>query len=352
MSEKHSAFFYKDAYWLLPAGYASIDEFRQSIRAGQKRFRLQALREDNKIHSWPIEKGVCIAPYFYSEYGFMEADAVIDDAQEVYPVEVELFTQSEYNERLRSVILAFCPGCLRYKPLTERVQSLNGHFHEIALNSVCFCRQESKPAPRVFRDNLFSLGGCWHRSDPCKAGAESIRDTIGTWTYLKYTSAEKPEGDPGRLRVSFKPDFFVQMLSNVLARYIETALTFTGFRLLPDQSTQIDKNSFEAQLSQQNREVFRKNCRKYGVALSILRFDPSRERQVADVLEALARQYDFAVLYREKGIRYLALLDESKTRKDLHYRAPLLEAAEAKMEIFDQYGDRQYRITFKMEQCR
>ena len=79
---------------------------------------------------------------------------MIDDPSDAFPVEVELFTQKEYNGRLREVILNFCPGCMRYKPISNRVQSLNGHFEEIALNSVCFYRYESRPSPRVFRNNF------------------------------------------------------------------------------------------------------------------------------------------------------------------------------------------------------
>ena len=164
MSEKRKAFYYRERYYLLPQGYSSIKELRSEMENMPARIRLQALSEDNHIHS-NIEKGVSIAPYFYSEYGFAEEDVLIEDVSDIYPVEVELFTQAEYNECLRKVILEYCPGCLRYKPISDRVQSLNGHFEEISLNAVCFFRQNSKPSPRVFRRNLFGLGGLWNHFD-------------------------------------------------------------------------------------------------------------------------------------------------------------------------------------------
>ena len=200
MSEKRQAFYYRGQYFLLPSEFASLEELKDSFADKPMRLKLQLLTEDNKVHSM-IRKGVCIAPYFYSEYGFIEANAELESAAELYPVNVELLTQKEYNERLRQVILDNCPGCQRYKPISNRVQSLNSHFNEIALNGVCLYRSNSKPFPRVFKNSLFSLGGLWYHFDPCVQDTKLVVDLIKSQTYLTFASAEKKDDQIGRAHV-------------------------------------------------------------------------------------------------------------------------------------------------------
>ena len=175
MSEKKQAFFWHDNYYLLPDGLSSVEELLSSVD-GKKPIEVRRLTENNYIASYTIEKGVCIAPYFYSEYGYEASEITIEDASDVFPVEVELFTQAEYNDRLREVVLNYCPGCLGYKPLSPRVQSLNGHFEEISLNSVCFYRQISKPSPRNFRWGMFSIGGSWKHHAPTECKTDLLLD--------------------------------------------------------------------------------------------------------------------------------------------------------------------------------
>ena len=350
MSKKSEAVFIKDNYYLLPDGITSVNDFKKSIRNVPTNLTLRALTENNHINSWNIEKGVCIAPYFYSEYGYEECDVAIDHIEHLYPVDIELFTQKEYNQRLREAILSYCPGCLRYKPISNRVQSLNGHFEEITLNSVCFFRQDSKPAPRVFRDKMMYFGGSmYYHFDPREMTAKDAAEFIKSETYLKFDTAVFDESAPSHLHVSVKPDFFSQNLSAILESYIEKKLDFTDFRLILPLQKSVDADAFNSQISTGNREKFQKNCKKYGVSLAELSFDPAFEMQVLNTLDSLIDHFYAVVLFREIGKLYFMVLDECGFLKGLHFRAPILDRAGTTIKIWNQYEEKSYRISFQME---
>lgn len=266
----------------------------------------------------------------------------------MYPVEIELLSQKEYNERLRSVILEYCPGCYRYKALSNRVQSLNGHFEEISLNSVCFYRQEKNPAPRVFRENLWYLGGFWHHSDPCNMQPSKVVDSIKSRLYLKYDSAGFFEEDPVRLAVSFTQDFFPCILTKALKEYIEKKLTFTDFTLSTPDNICVNADMIRQQHSASNKEDFRKNCKKYGVAMAELHFDHAYEKHVKNAVHSLFEIFFAVLLCEEPGTMYLLALDESGLLKGLYFRSPVLEKAGSKISVYDQYGEKKYRICFDM----
>ena len=96
IGEKQPGLYYREQYYLLPDEFSSVEELKQSIVVVPKKVRLKMLTENNRIPSM-IQKGVCIAPFFYSEYGFTEATVEIESTSEIYPVEISLFTQKEYN---------------------------------------------------------------------------------------------------------------------------------------------------------------------------------------------------------------------------------------------------------------
>ncbi len=346
MSEKRAALYYRDTYYLLPEEYSSVEQMKNKIIV-PSHIELQSLCENNNI-AGNIKKGICIAPYFYSEYGCPTINVLIDDLSDIYPVEVELFTQAEYNERIRKVILEYCPGCQRYKPLSNRVQSLNGHFEAISLNSVCFFRQNSKPSPRVFRDNLFGLGGIWYHFDPSKRDVEDVMDDIKSMIYLKFDSGEKGAHDSHKMTAFFKPEFFTGVLADTLESYIEKALYFTKFRMQFSQQEPVSKEEFEKQIDKTNRDSMRKNCKRYGVSLAKLDFEPALEDKVARSLKPLFDHFYSVQLLKEPGAMYLLLLDECQFLKEMHFRTPLLESANAEITVYNQYNVSRYRISFDM----
>lgn len=347
MSKKQSAVFYRNGYYLFPDEVSSLEEFKRSL-ASSRIVCLRSLSENCRVNSFTVEKGICIAPYFYNEYSFQECNVEIYNLSELYPVEIELLSQKEYNERLRSVVLAYCPGCCRYKALSNRAQSLNGHFEEIALNSVCFYRQEKKPSPRVFRENLWFLGGFWNHFDPCNMQPSGVVDSIKSRLYLKYDSACFDEKNPVQLAVSFNQDFFPCTLTEALNEYIEKKLTFTDFRLNIPKKTYVNVDMIRHQLSESNKEDFRKNCKKYGVALAKLQYDHAFETHVKNSVYSLFEDFYAVPLCEEPGIMHLLVLDECGFLKGLHFRTPVLENAGSEISVYDQYNDKKFRICFDM----
>ncbi|MBO4562359.1 MAG: hypothetical protein J5772_01965, partial [Clostridia bacterium] len=67
-------------------------------------------------------------------------------------------------------------------------------------------------------------------------------------------------------------------------------------------------------------------------------------------IEGLERSFSASVLYRESGMLYLLLLDECGFMKSLHFRSPLLEAADARVKVYDQFGEKSFRISFEMKE--
>ena len=148
----YNAFYYEDNYYLLPNTFPDYNSFLNAAHNGPLPMEVHtiALREDHGIRNFRVVKGRSMAPYFLQGYNDAPCSVVITNADNIYPVHVQICTQEEYNAKLREQILKSCPGCLRYTPLSNRVQSLNGHFGEMSLDGVCLFRQETKPSPPNF----------------------------------------------------------------------------------------------------------------------------------------------------------------------------------------------------------
>ena len=340
------AFYYREDYYLLPDTFDSVDALKAHLKELPSTIMVSRLTENHGIKSI-IQKGICIAPYFYSEYGFPKSQLVIEDIEDIYSVDVTLLSQSEYNKRLREVVLSFCPGCYRYKPLSNRVQSLNGHFEEIALNSVCFYRQERKPTPRVFREMLHSFGGMAHHFDPAAENTEQALDFIDRSLYLKYKHGEK-RPNQSVLKVECLPNFFSEQLTASLSEYIEKHLYFTEFRLSYEPVNSVTKEQIETMLMPKKSGSFQKECKKYGVSVACMQFDAGSTGKVKRSIEPLL-YHDYArLVYEEDGALYFLLMDQCSFIKAMHFRSPFLQSCNSKIEIHDQYGKQTYAISFDM----
>ena len=341
------ALYYREQYYLLPEPYATVEEFLTALGPFPAEVTLRSLKEDHEIRGM-VQKGVCIAPYFYRDYGFPQEVVHIEHPEKVYPVEVELLTQAEYNQRLRELVLNYCPGCFRYKPLSNRVQSLNGHFEEIALNGVCFYRQNSKPAPRSFRRNLWFDGGSLMHLDPIREDAAESIQRVRELTYLKLPGGEKSE-DGTKLYPVLPRDFLEAQLTAAITAYMEKHLYFTKFRICVSLPEWDCKAQVNALLEPEHRETFRKQCKKYGVGIGILRFRAEATEEVLRSLEKLLYHDDVRLLYQSGGELGLLLMDPCDFLKALHFRAPLLHTYGARCWVYDQYAPRSYEISFDME---
>ena len=127
---KTPAFFYDNQYYLLPENYPSVEAMEDAVADGFQEITLTRLNDTK-----------CMSPYF-SDKAPEKVTVTLDPEKPLFPCEVELMTQAEYDDRLRKVVCAFCPGC----PNFGDAEDLTGHHEEISLDSVCFLRDHSDGA--------------------------------------------------------------------------------------------------------------------------------------------------------------------------------------------------------------
>lgn len=351
----HNAIYYEGTYLLLPEGFHNFEKFIHDLRRKQlpTQYPMVVLREDHKARNFTVIKGRSMAPYFLSGYHDEPSLVTISNPEDVYPVQVEVLDQTEYNARLREVINRVCPGCLRFKPLSNRVQSLNGHFEEMTLDGVCVFRQESKPAPRNFHHHLFSFGGFFQRFDYASKDAQEMHDNIKQWFYARYADVVL-EAENGHKTLTLrckKNELLTPILTNAISRYIEEISDGTyHIRLAEDFCCTEDM--LTELLAEKNSETFRKECKKFGVSLAVLQYDKNAAEKVRHSLQELVDHFCVFPLVQSDGKEYFLIADTSYVLKELRYRSPLLQAHHASIDMFDQYQNTRYQISFAMQQAK
>ena len=85
------AFYYEDYYYLIPEPFADLEDFRAQVDPEQP-VSLIWLQEEH-----------CMAPYFVSEQT-CRAERRIQRPENMFPAEVWILTQKEYDKRLRAVV--------------------------------------------------------------------------------------------------------------------------------------------------------------------------------------------------------------------------------------------------------
>lgn len=347
-----NAIYYEGTYYLLPAEFADYDTFHRDLLARQlpAQYHMVELREDHKARNFTVIKGRSMAPYFLSGYHDEPSLVTIANPEDVYPVHVEVMDQTEYNAKLREVINRVCPGCLRFKPLSNRVQSLNGHFEEMTLDGVCVFRQESKPAPRIFHHHLFSFGGFFQRFDYASNNAQEMHDNIKQWFYIRYADVvlEEENGHKTLTLRCKKNELLAPILTDAISRYIEEISEGTyHIRLAEDFSCSED--TLLELLAEKNAEAFRKECKKYGVSLAVLEYDENAAETVRHSLKELVDHFWMFPLVQKAGKEYFLIADISCVLKELRYRSPLLQAHHTSVKLYDQFTNTRYQISFAMQ---
>ncbi len=330
------AVFYIDRYFLLPEGYPDFAAFKRAAEQAEAPFAVSAaaLREDHGIESRDVQKGLSLAPYFITGYHDEPTEIRITDPSALYPAEVTLLTQAEYNTRLRELVGSFCPGCIRFGKLTEKEKSLNGHFQELCLDGYCAYRVEEKPQPRELRDRLFSLGGFWRRFSFSRLPAEDIQSELKQMLYLKIDAYFDSEANGKKeLTISARSAFdalVAKMASSYIQKIADRNYTISVLEAEPEpvllQSCLLEPDSL------------RKTCKRFGAAFLALRIP---EGQVEAVKESLAELVNHWYLYpvsEEPGLLWYLVTDIPSVLRALHFRAPFLSAIDAQAELSSQYG--------------
>ncbi len=119
------AFYYKGEYYLLPEDCVTFAQFCGQIYDG---ISLKLRR---------LSRTGCVPPYFVED-GIRDCWITIGDCRRIYPVTVYILSREAYEQRLREVVEAKCPGCARYGGDTK---DLTGHFEEISLTGNCLERE-------------------------------------------------------------------------------------------------------------------------------------------------------------------------------------------------------------------
>ena len=344
-------------YALLPEGFSDFSEFRDWLMTQHFPLVVEAvcLHENNHDRSWPQEKGLCLAPYFLTGYADEPTYLTIPSPYAVYPAEVERMDQKTYNNRLRQIINEKCPGCTRFKPLSNRDISLNGHFTEMTLDGTCAYRCECKPFPRELREMMrYCLGSFrGYMYDPPERQiptAERVEDAIKTWLYIKLTSCTVENLEDGRycFTVGHKKDEFMDLVFMALGEYIKYnapdkyAIVDPGNKI-PDQET-IDR-----WLAPENREKFDKAAKKYGFGIGYLHYLRQAESPVWMTLRSFASEGLFYPLFRnDRGVCIL-ICDIHRTLDRLRYHAPLLETCGTVIDVYSAYERSAYTVSREME---
>ena len=338
------AIYYREHYYKLPEG-VELEDFKSKLPC---EVELLELCENYRQRSHR-DLGISLAPYFISGYAKEKEKVQIDFPDEVYPVDVEILTQEEYNARLREVICEYCPGCRNYKPLSKNVMSLNGHFDEITLDKICFFRWETKPSPRFFREMLWFLGGGCRHFVPLERTPESILESLKSRFYIKYDSGKFSEENKNVFVVTHKKDFFISVLTRILTEYIESWLDYTEFRLKDEDESVFAEEDVLALLTEAKMEKFRKECKKYGVSLGVLEFPESAREEIERSLADVVKHNLFYPVCRAQGKTYYVMTDTPVAMKALYFRFPMLEHHSATVTVYSQADTRKYKIDREMK---
>lgn len=347
------AIYYAGAYLTLPEGFDSFAAFKAYAESAALPLSIKThvLREGQNIPLWTVEKGICMAPYFIDGYFDTPSTVLIEDPSQLFPTQVELLSQEEYNRRLRELVLAYCPGCIRYKPLSNRVQSLNGHFEEISLDGFCAFRCETKPSPRVLREKLRWMRGSLYHV-PEAFTPEELAHWAKSYFSVKLRQVTVlDEGDLLRAEASADGGVFERMIASLWAE--EFTMACNGkCRVQMREPGDPTEAELEELLSPAGEAAFRKACKKYGVSLLLIRCSEAGEDPypLFPVLADMEGRDLLAIVRMEKGQSLCLALDTANALKQLRYHSPRLQPIGARVTVAGQFGTKSYEISYAMKE--
>lgn len=343
-------FFYLNIYFLLPEGYADEASFLEAVQQAKEPLTIQAviLREESETEPGAYELGVCLAPYFIADYLKEPEELVLEHPEEVYPAEVELLTQKEYNARLREQVMKHCEGCRGFGGLTKNDSSLSGHFEEITLNGFCPYRWETRNSPRNFVNELYSFGEYWGRYNYAAQSADDLIDDIKFNLKLAYTSGAILDDANGRTLIlsAKKPTLIQTVLTDILGKCVSEYWE-EGYHIRLNDRAEVNEDAVMNLLTPKKIAATRKEFSKYGVMIGILEFDPSGDNSVRHLLNQLVDESVVWVLHEESG-KVVCLLTGKVALMRLRCASPMMEKYNAVVTVYDAQQTTQYRINFDM----
>ena len=347
------ALYYEGKYFLLPDGFSTTESFLAELAKQQLPVAVQTivLREDFGVRSSAgYEQGVSIAPYFISDFIPGTEFVRIEDASRVFPTEVELLTQQQYNDRLRERVTGYCSGCRNFGSLTKNDSSLSGHFSEISLNGVCFYRYETRISPFRLWLELDYMSSAWRRFNFSGYSESVMLDELKDLLHLKFDSAQLTNENGRRtLRLSVSKGSLILTLVTDLVRDHILAHMDENYVLELDPRMETDAESIRLALSEKKIKATRKELKKYGVAFGVLEFDSAKEANVAPVLRAMEADGLVRVLLDEPGRKTCLFSSAPHALFRLRHASPALQPSGAKIIVYGAEGTSAYDISFDMK---
>ena len=348
-SGTYQALFYIGQYYL-PVEETDIHAQLDTAVKNGRFASVQAIELSEKSETEPglYELGVCIAPYFISEYLKEPETVIFEYPEEVYPVQIELLTQKEYNDRLREQVTKHCEGCRGFGSLNKNDSSLAGHFDEITLDGFCPYRWETRNSPRSFVNELESFGFFWGRYGYASKNADSLMDDIKYHLKLAYTSGTILDDENGRtlFLYSDKNTLIQTVLTDILADCVSKHWE-EGYRIRLNSRIQINEEAVMGLLLPKKIAATRKELSKYGVMIGILEYDPTGNTSIQRFMDHLAEECFVRILHKESG-RMICLFTGRTTLMRLRCASPVLEAYNVYVTVYDALNTVQYRICYDM----
>jgi len=150
------------------------------------------------------------------------------------------------------------------------------------------------------------------------------------------------------LRLSVKKNnLFITALTDLLSRFVCLHADETYVIELNDPAP-IHTEAALALIEPRKIAATRKELKKYGVSLGILEFDEDKEPLLFDMLAAIEVSGLAYLLGKEPGRRYYLFTHPGLALMDLRYRAPLLDACNARVTVFEADRTARFKISFDM----
>ena len=181
--------------------------------------------------------------------------------------------------------------------------------------------------------------------------AQEMQDSIKERFYLRYADAVlQKESERKVLTLTCrKKELLPPVLTVAISRYVDHISADTYHIQLSD-AFDCTVSVLSGLLSEENDEVFRKECKKYGVSLGIMEYDEAASDIVWESLQPLVEHFWIFPLTQMPGKCYCLITDLSQVLKELRYRSPLLQTYNTTVSVYDQYNRRKYQISYEMNQ--
>ena len=177
-----------------------------------------------------------------------------------------------------------------------------------------------------------------------------MADELKQWLYARYRDAELQ--DLGKSKILTlncgKKELLLPIITSAASFYL-MHITKGKYLIRLAEPITDPRAMVDHVLSPENRELYAKECKKYGVSMGILEYDTDGKERIFRALGDLTRHFWMFLLYEEEGKACFLLSDTNYVLTMLRYHTPVLRSYGAKIRVYGQYGNREYAIDYSMK---